>query len=214
MLWEFLWEPIGWAWKSSIHLEKLNEVFIFWLFKFVLKNMKRESKIISYYMERNACSTLLTLLVFSTITSVATLRLAHPKQCRIRDQYLPWTFGNTDSSLNREMQERELCQRQWDSMWKALPLPSLHGTSKKNCKKKLRLCGKLPLVDWNSIPLGKCYAQKHTSVKIFLLFLQKINLANYRSLRREWHTVRKKKRQQGCSFLTLLLILGKVLDIP
>lgn len=78
----------------------------------------------------------------------------------------------------------------------------------------MRWGGELFLVDWNSIPLGKYYAQKHTSVKIFLLFLQKINLANYRPLRREWHTVRKKTRQHRCPFLLLQLILEKVLDIP
>lgn len=38
----------------------------------------------------------------------------------------------------------------------------------------------------NSISLRKLYAKKYRSVKIFLCFLQKIDLANYKPLRREW----------------------------
>lgn len=124
---EVLWTPIVWAWNCSIHLEKVNEMFVFCLVIFLLKNKKRECKNVSDYMKMNIFSILESLIVFSTGASMERLRLAHPEPCRIRDLYVSWTSGNTDSSSNREMQERELCQRQWDSMWKALSFPPLHG---------------------------------------------------------------------------------------
>lgn len=59
----------------------------------------------------------------------------------------------------------------------------------------------------NSVSLRACYAQRYTSIKTFLHFLQKINLVNYKPLRREWYAVRKTKgfmEAYSCSFCLFL----------